>query len=455
MRNLIPIAASGLALAVPVAAFAQATPTSTETVPALAGKTPQKTTPKGMTIGLTGDWGGLRSRLFDDGIDFQLGYTNQFVGNVAGVRKGTADNGQVLIGANFDMDKIAGIEGGKARVLIITRHGHDLNIDKQLGLIQNMQSINGRGNIPRLTEAWYEQSFAGGRVSVRAGREPTGLEFGASTCDSQNRSFCGSPPGNLPNSYTYWLSYPTSTWMARAKVNLGADNKAGYIQAAVYQTNPEQNADRDHGFRLGFDHGTGVLIPVELGLSPHFWAGHPGIYKIGGWIETSQAHDIFKDSDGNPIVLSGKVGETMRGRHGVYFEARQQLTPSPKGVGKAGLSAFLNIFKFDDRTSTIDNYIGGGLIETGTFQGRPDDQIAVEFSRTHVNSRLAEADRLLAQGDPTQGVRGSEYAAEVDYRIAATRGLRIIPNIQYVANPGGYARHHDVLAFGVMTNVLF
>ena len=455
MRNYLPLAASALALTIPVAAVAQTTPSSTEAVPALAGKPPQKTSPKGMTIGLTGDWGGLRNRLFDDGFDFQLGYTNQFVGNVAGGRKGTADNGQVLIGANFDMDKIAGIRGGKARILVITRHGHDLNIDKQLGLIQNLQSINGRGNIPRLTEAWYEQSFGNGRFSVRAGREPTGLEFGASTCDSQNRSFCGSPPGNLPDSYTYWLSYPTSAWMARAKLNLGEKNKDGYIQAAVYQTNPDQNADRDHGFKLGLSHGTGVLIPIELGLTPHFWNDHPGIYKIGGWIETSQAHDIFRDSDGDPIVLSGKVGETMRGRHGVYFEARQQLTPSPKGVGKAGVSAFLNVFKFDDRTSTVDSYIGGGLVQTGTFKSRPNDQIAVEFSRTHVNSRLADADRLLEATDPTHGVRGSEYAAEIDYRIAATRGLRISPNIQYVVNPGGYANHHDVFAFGLMTNVLF
>ena len=455
MRSFLSATASVLALASPLAAFAQTTPPSTETVPALADKPPQKASPKGMTVGLTGDWGGKRDQLFDDGIDFQLGFANQFVSNVAGVRKGVADNGQALIGTNLDMDKLAGIRGGKARVLVIVRYGHDLNIDKQLGLIQNLQSNNGRGNIPRLTEAWYEQSLAGGKLSLRVGREPTGLEFGTSTCDSQNRAFCGSPPGNLPDSYTYWLSYPSSTWMARARLNLGANNKLGYLQTGVYQTNPDQNADRDHGFKLGLKHGTGVLIPLEFGLTPDLWAGHPGIYKIGGWVETSQVRDIFEDDEGNPIVLSGKLGKTMRGRHGIYFEARQQLTPSSKGVGKAGLSVFLNMFKFDDRTSKVDNYIGGGLIQTGTFASRPDDQLAIEFSRTHVNSRLADADRLLAQTDPLQEVRGSEYATELDYRIAVTRGLRIIPNVQYVVDPGGYANHHDVLAFGMMTNVLF
>ena len=124
-------------------------------------------------------------------------------------------------------------------------------------------------------------------------------------------------------------------------------------------------------------------------------------------------------------------------------------------MGKDGLSVFLNAFKFNDRTSKVDSYIGGGPVQTGTFSNRPNDQFAVEFSRTHVNSRLADADRLLAQTDPTQGIRGSEYAAELDYRIAATRGLRIIPNVQYVVDRDGYSDHHNVLAFGMMTNVLF
>jgi porin len=226
------------------------------------------------------------------------------------------------------------------------------------------------------------------------------------------------------------------------------------VQAAVYQTNPRENADPTNGLRLSLSGGTGVLIPVELGWAPTLWKDRPGIFKIGGWYETSPTNDNFYDRNGNPIVLSHLPGQTLRGRHGEYFELRQQITPSPKGVGKKGLSVFVNLFKFDHRTSTVDDYISAGFVQTGTFKGRSNDQVAIEFSRTHVNSKLAEADRLLEERDPLLGVRGSEYAVELDYRIIPTRGLRISPNIQYVANPSGYSNHHNVLAFGIMTNLL-
>ena len=78
----------------------------------------------------------------------------------------------------------------------------------------------------------------------------------------------------------------------------------------------------------------------------------------------------------------------------------------------------------------------------------------IHFSRTHINSRLADADRLLKETNPLRGVRGSEYAVEVDYRVAVTTGLRISPNVHYVADPSGYLNHRSVLAIGLMTNIV-
>lgn len=406
-----------------------------------------------MLTGVAGDWGGLRTRLFDKGFDFQLSYTNQFAANTqGGIGRDAVDSGQAMLGMFVDTNKLIGIPGGRLRVLVTRRHGVDLNTREKLGLIQNLQGLWGRGNIWRLGEAWYEQTFDGGKFSLRVGRSPTSLEFGTTTCDTENRSFCGAPPGNMPNTYTYWLSYPASAWMARAKVNFGARNDAGYLQAAVFQTNPH-NADTTNGFRLGLAGGTGVMIPVEAGWTPRLWTDRPGIFKIGGWYESSPTTDIFEDRNGRPVVLSGLPGRPLRGRYGGYFEIRQQITPSPKGLGRKGLTAFLNVFEIDRRTSLVDNYVGMGLVQTGTFKGRPNDQIALQVSRTHVNSRLAEADRILNGIDPLHGVRGSEYAAELDYRLVPMTGLRIIPNLQYVANPGGFSNHRNIVVLGIMTSV--
>jgi porin len=409
----------------------------------------------GMSSGVLGDWGGLRPRLYDEGFDFQAGYGNELAWNMrGGTKRDVTDIGQVIVGTAIDMDKLAGVKGGTAKVTLFYRHGPSLNINAGLGLIQQVQEAYGRGEIVRLVEAWYQQSFADDRVRLKVGRLPANGDFASFACDFQNLSFCASPQGNVQGGITYWFSAPASAWAAVGRYNFGRDRKAGYLQVGVYQTN-QKNIDPTNGFRLALSGGTGVMIPVEAAWTPNFSGSKPGYYKVGGWVETSRANDLTRDAQGDLTIVSGEPGAPFRGMHGVYFEMAQQLTPSPEGLDRTGLSMFFNATRLDRKSSMIDSQIAAGLTQTGTFAGRDHDQIAVAIARTHVNDRLREADRIAMDDGVLPGVRGSEYLIELDYRIVPIARIKIGPNVQWGVNPGAIAAARNVVAGGVKSSISF
>jgi porin len=162
-----------------------------------------------------------------------------------------------------------------------------------------------------------------------------------------------------------------------------------------------------------------------------------------------------RDRDGALVAVSGNEGKRYRGRHGVYFEMAQQLTSSPEGLDRKGLSVFFNFTQLDRKTSLIDNQTSVGITQTGTFAGRPHDQIAFAVARTHINSRMRSTDRLAVEDGLLPGIRSSEYLAELDYRIVPVAGVRITPNVQWGINPGGISQNRNVVALGVKTSVQF
>src|SRR5207253_8487028 len=80
--------------------------------------------------GLLGDWGGLRTRLYQNGIDFQLGYVSELAYNAhGGDRKLVRNADQLALGATFDLDRLWGWSNSKFQVTITDRNGRNLSAD--------------------------------------------------------------------------------------------------------------------------------------------------------------------------------------------------------------------------------------------------------------------------------------------------------------------------------------
>ncbi len=404
---------------------------------------------------LFGDWGGLRSRLSDLGVEVDVSGVDEAVANLSGgLRRTAQEAGQVGLQANFDLEKMIGLPGGSFEVTLVDRWGRDLAADAGIPALQLLNEVYGRGNIVWLEEFAYKQKLFEDRFELTVGRLAFGDEFFSFSCDFINLTFCGAPPGNILGNYIY--NWPISQWAAVGKLNFPSDV---YLKAAVYDSNPAY-LDTTPNIALlpSFpEDSQGVIVPVELGWKPIFGA-LAGDYQLGGWYNNSAAPNVATSVNGEPILVSGLPALPGHGRYGFSTELQQQLTHDFTSADpKNGLYAFFNATFADRRTSAQDYQIALGLTQQGVGS-RPKDGFGVAVGTTEVNPNIANAQiEANSLGVGPGYVQRNEYVMEAWYGWQATGWMNLKFDAQYVICPGGYSAPTDRDAFviGVRTTVDF
>ena len=85
---------------------------------------------------LFGTWGGSRTRLFDMGVDLQLGFAGEFGYNAAGGSNSIGSfTGQALFGATLDLEKLITLPKTKMQVTYTSRFGRNLVEDAHLDTV--------------------------------------------------------------------------------------------------------------------------------------------------------------------------------------------------------------------------------------------------------------------------------------------------------------------------------
>ena len=387
--------------------------------------------------GLLGDWGGLRTRLYQQGVDFQLGYTTEAAYNLDGGDKHLLRNAdQFTVGTTLDLDKLLGVPKAKFQITLTQRDGNNLSDDAHLQTLEEVQEVYGRGKVARWTEFYYDQTFLDDRLDIKLGRLPVGGDFMSFSCLFENLTFCGSLPGNIVSN---WYNWPVSQWAARVKVNFTPE---WYAQVGAYQINPAY-LDTNNSIKLNNPDGTiGTLIPVEAGWTPKQGPGGlPGAYRVGVWYDSANQPGISSAPGGTAIMQSSESG--------FYLMAQQQVTGT-RGDAR-GLSLFANLVQADRDTAFVDQLISVGLFYTGPFDARPQDDLGFAIGRTHVNHKVADAESAQAG----VSVQHSEYPIEVYYSFNLTQWLTLRPNLQYIVHPGGTSDNTDVVVADLKATVKF
>jgi porin len=391
--------------------------------------------------GLLGDWGGIRPALRERGVEISARYASESAYNPAGGERALyRETGQFDIGATADMGRLAGLEGGTFQATVTYRRGYDLGAAANLGLLQQVQEVYGRGQTWRLTQFWYEQKI--GAAKLKIGRSSPGEDFEGFSCHFENLSFCGSQPGNLVGDY--WYNWPVSQWSARLRVDHGTT----FVQVGAYQVNPH-NLDRDF-LTWNLRGATGFLIPAEVG-----WSGTSGrnglvwAYRVGGWWTNAPANDVLLDVNRRPLVI-GMEPLQRSSRYGAWLTLQQQLTGSAKdGKSVSGLSVFLNVTQTDRLTTVTDNQIALGLFCKGLLPGLPGDVVGLGLARTNLNSRAIRGGAVTAGPGIDPDELDAEYAAELYYSLHPTRWLELRPNVQGIHHPGGRRDMPAVIVLGL------
>jgi porin len=402
---------------------------------------------------LLGSWGGERTRLYERGVDLQLGFVGEFAYNAAGGTQALGSfTGQGLFGATFDLEKIINLPKTKLQVTYTSRFGRNLVEDAGLDTLSLVQEVWGRGQTVRLTQMYLEHRLFEDMLTVRWGRVAMGNEFAAFSCDFQNLTFCGSQPGNIVGSYIY--NWPISQWGAIVTLNLP---EFGYVRAGIYDVNGSYLSYENKLLPVWYPDPDGVLVPFEIGWLPKFDGGRlPGSYKVGAWYSTATLSDVVSDVSGNVAAMTGLPAAQNAGLYGVYVNFEQQLTRNASVDPKGGLRGFVNWSMADQQTSVTWMQIAGGLVYTGPFASRPHDQISFGAGTTQVNPRLIGAQNTLSGlGLKPAVIRNSEYVFELQYAVVPVPGLTLRPNVQYVYTPGAISSNVNILILGLKTVINF
>jgi porin len=391
---------------------------------------------------MTGDWGGVRTDLKDDGVTIFGNYVSMFNANVNGGIKRTNTNAQqVLLGTILDLGKIAGIEGGTLHFATTERMGNSVSTSG-VGNQFLEQTYYGGGATLRLMELSYGQTFDDKKLYAQIGFSFEGeyFAFTPGFLLFPSQALDAHPPV-YDNSG--WSDAPLSHWGGLVKYNETSDL---YTEVGLWEVNPTY-ATANHGYDINFRGATGVIIPAEIGLTQH-WFGDalPGSIKIGGYYDSS----TVSSASGN--------GQSYSGRYGGYLLASQTIYRDPANSTRT-LTAYFQINGGDARTAKIPAFYALGLIKDGTFPGRPKDLFGIGAYAAIVNPRaISYREAELADEDIQNGaLQLGEYGINISYAFNVTPWLNFSPNFQYIINPGAFSYKHisNATVLGITTQVTF
>jgi len=223
---------------------------------------------------LLGDWGGVRPSLAEHGLSSTLAFTGEVISNVHGGIERDTGAGLLLdwvIDANFN--KMLGWTGGSARI-------NPIWIASDVGDICQVSNITAKGAV-RVFEAWLQQTFYDGSLSLRAGLMGADQEFAISPSSLllYNSAF-GAPIFLTAN--LSWPIYPVGGLGARVRCEPA---KGLYLMGGVFEGDAGQQDFNRTGFRIKLQSGEGQFAIGGGGYT--FDEELPGTVKIGGFYHSA------------------------------------------------------------------------------------------------------------------------------------------------------------------------
>lgn len=371
----------------------------------------------------------------------KLSYTGEAAATLdGGKNSGTAYAGQLMFGADVNLEAAFGWQGATIKAYGINRHGTNLAASST-GNSTSVQEIYG-GQGTRLANLTLEQKLLDDRLVLEAGRSVANIHFlGSELCQYfQGNSACGNPTYVFRTSnFTWW---PVSSWMADATTWLTPDV---YLRVGAYQVDPSQAEDGQHGLKWSTHQATGWIVPYTIGWRSPASARLRARYELGGWQDNSTYRDPLRDINGMPAVLSGQDYANRHGRSGAFARFEQQLTGDGSG---RGLTVFGAVLKGTSGQLIEDHFLQAGLVQKGTFARRPQDSIAFVVTQQKYSGIALENLRLARAAAGGSGPpHGSQVMMELSYGIQLTPQLRIAPNLHYIVHPDQFnepARQRDL-----------
>jgi porin len=343
-------------------------------------------------------------------LTFSAAYTGDLRRNTTGgMDVGTAYADALDLGLGWSSDRL--IPGARiTSSLAVMYLGGDAISGELVGDLQGINNIEAPPGW-RLYESWVQLSFGDDDTSLRAGVLDLNAEFDTPVTQGL---FIASPFG-IGTEFSQTgvrgpVVWPTTGLGVRAA---GAAGESVQWRFGAYDGAP--GTDQDDFTSTDISRGEGALLIGELQYSSAL------VHKasVGAWAYTARFERI------DAMLLP--PAEAERGNYGVYGTFDMALG----SAGPVQFDAALRAGSAPAEFNAVDRYAGVAVVATRLWEARPDDALGLGVAWAHIGAPYRDV--CAFEGTPASS---AETVIELAYRADLTAWLALVPNLQFVSDPG-------------------
>lgn len=387
---------------------------------------------------LTHDWDRWQSLMAERGVTIEAAYTADVFSIVhGGLRHGQVYLDNIDLMLTLDGQSLFGWTGFTAYV-----HALDNNGGSPSGYAGDAQVLSNidAPDAATIFEAWCQQEFLAGRLSLRLGLYDVNSEF--DVLDSAQlflNSSHGIGPGFSQAGENGPSIFPVTSVGLRINYNFGPST---YIRGVILDGVPG-DPDRPHGPHIIFHRQDGVLCIAETGRllgRNHDIDTEDGKIAVGAWyFSAATNHNTLNEKDLNLIHGRENMGVYVIAEKALFHESHHR---------DQGLWAFLRFDMANERLNRFDHYLGGGLVYQGLIPERPDDILGVAVARAHNGYYFTRMQQQVGScPDP------AETALELTWQLQLRPGISVTPDLQVIIHPNTDPSVANALVIGMRFNL--
>jgi porin len=413
-------------------------PAETATSPALSGTCDTLCQNFWTRSTMTGDWGGLRPRMQENGITFEGNITQFGFGLGGGINSPRIPPilGQGNTGAytgrgdyklTFDLEKFGGLPYGKLVVGAQHWYGQYGNVSLNTGAFPPAvfpAALPPRPNnqgIPYLTDFFLLQPLSkewvvfAGKKNVIGAADQDDFAGGNGTEQFMNQAFIANP--------AFLLGLPYSSITA----GVASPREWGSFSAFVYDP---QDRTQNAFDRLDTLFSQGVIVGAEAKLKTNFF-NLPGEQHVGGIWKHVELTDLrFNEPPPGVYPYPPVPGfATLNDSYTLYYGMDQYFQVYDQS-SKRGWGMFARASISDGNPTPIRYFLSAGLGGYSPFRHRQGDKFGVGFYYTGMSKEFGPIPQALF--GPRDG-----YGVELFYNVQVTPWMSLTPDFQIVKPEAG------------------
>ncbi len=360
----------------------------------------------------------------DEGPSWTLSasYSGDLRRNAGGVTEGTAYADSIDLGVVWVADGLFSNARMTTNISVMYLGGDDIT-GQYVGDLQGVSNLEA-GNGWKLYESWVEFSFGESSNTLRAGVLDLNAEFDTPV----TAGLFTSAPFGIGTDFSQSGARGPAIWPTTGLgIRAAGDFKEGlHWRLGAYDGAPGTDADGFTSMHVTGDEG--AVLAGELEYSSD------RVHKLafGAWSYTAAFERIDAPLTGD---LNGQ-----RGNHGFYAHFDAHVG----SWGDVGFDGALRAGVASSRFNAVDRYVGAAFTATHLIASRPGDTLGLGVAWAH----LGDDYRTLRSFDG-QPASSAETIFELVYRAELTPWLSVLPNVQFVADPGAAPMVDDAWVAGL------